>query len=142
MLRIQFIGHIGKDAVVRTLEGGSTVINFNVAHTEKYRNKNNELIEKTTWISCSYWAKSTAIAQYLTKGKQVYVEGKPEVDVYNSTGRNAEGIVGQQKCIVSSVQLLGGRDGGSQPAQQQPSSSGNRIPDASEITEPIDDLPF
>ncbi len=145
MIKMQIIGNLGKDCVVNTVNG-KNVINFTVAHTEKYKDSQGNQQEKTTWVDCAYWTDRTAIAQYLTKGKQVYVEGQPEA---RSFQRN-DGTPGSSLSLrVREVQLLGGRgdSGGNVPnygntASTAASSSGGSIPSASEITEPIDDLPF
>ncbi|MDP4262250.1 MAG: single-stranded DNA-binding protein [Bacteroidota bacterium] len=145
MIKMQIIGNLGKDCVVNTVNG-KNVINFTVAHTEKYKDSQGNQQEKTTWVDCAYWTDRTAIAQYLTKGKQVYVEGQPEA---RSFQRN-DGTPGSSLSLrVREVQLLGGRadSGGSTPsysnaaATASPSSTSN-VPSPSEITEPIDDLPF
>ena len=75
---MQVIGNLGKDCVVNTVNG-KNVINFTVAHTEKYRDSQGNNQEKTTWVDCAYWTDRTAIAPYLQKGQQVFVEGTPEV---------------------------------------------------------------
>jgi single-strand DNA-binding protein len=145
MIKMQIIGNLGKDCVVNTVNG-KNVINFTVAHTEKYKDSQGVNQEKTTWADCAYWTDRTAIAQYLTKGKQVYVEGQPEA---RSFQRN-DGTPGASLSLrVREVQLLGGKSdsvGGSSPsystAASSSSSSPSSIPAASEVTEPIDDLPF
>jgi single-strand DNA-binding protein len=147
MLKMQIIGHLGKDCVVNTVNG-KNVINFTVAHTEKYTSQGAQQ-EKTTWVDCAYWTDRTTIAQYLTKGKQVYAEGIPELKTYQ---RN-DGTPGASLTLrVRDIQLLGGRgDSGGNPsygnnysntASNQTSGSSSNIPSANEITEPIDDLPF
>ncbi|MGC4038823.1 MAG: single-stranded DNA-binding protein [Chitinophagaceae bacterium] len=78
MIKMQVIGNLGKDCVVNTVNG-KNVINFTIAHTEKYRDSQGNNQEKTTWVDCAYWTDRTAISPYLTKGKQVFVEGQPEV---------------------------------------------------------------
>lgn len=80
MIKMQVIGHLGKDAEVK-IYGTESVINFNVAHTDKW-NDGNVKKEKTTWISCSWWVERSTIAQYLKKGTQVYLEGVPEAKVW------------------------------------------------------------
>jgi single-strand DNA-binding protein len=147
MIKMQVIGNLGKDCVVNTVNG-KNVINFTVAHTEKYKDSQGNMQEKTTWVDCAYWTDRTAVAQYLTKGKQVYVEGQPES---RSFQRN-DGTPGASLSLrVREVQLLGGRaegSGGGSYQQQQPNNassamSGNsNIPSPSDITEPVDDLPF
>src|SRR6478672_6019591 len=69
MIKMQVIGNLGKDCVVNAVNG-KNVINFTVAHTEKYKDSQGNNQEKTTWVECAYWTDRTAIAQYLTKGKQ------------------------------------------------------------------------
>ncbi|MEI9807966.1 MAG: single-stranded DNA-binding protein [Bacteroidota bacterium] len=143
MIKMQIIGNLGKDCVVNTVNG-KNVINFTVAHTEKYKDSQGNPQEKTTWVDCAYWTDRTAIAQYLTKGKQVYAEGQPEA---RSFQRN-DGTPGSSLSLrVREVQLLGGRaeggaatSNGNTPATSTASNS--NVPAASEITEPIDDLPF
>jgi single-strand DNA-binding protein len=140
MIKLQIIGNLGKDCVVNTVNG-KTVINFTVAHTEKYKDNQGNLQEKTTWVDCAYWTDRTAISQYLTKGKQIYAEGQPEA---RSFQRN-DGTPGSSLSVrVREVQLLGGRSEGSLPAYtgSNASSSSGNTGAPNEITEPIDDLPF
>ncbi|MBI5372225.1 MAG: single-stranded DNA-binding protein [Sphingobacteriales bacterium] len=143
MIKMQVIGNLGKDCVVNTVNG-KNVINFTVAHTEKYKDSQGNQQEKTTWVDCAYWSDRTAVAQYLTKGKQVYVEGQPEA---RSFQRN-DGTPGSSLSLrVRDIQLLGGRGetaGGASSYQPSASSSpavGNAS-SANDITEPVDDLPF
>lgn len=143
MIKMQVIGNLGKDCVVNTVNG-KNVINFTVAHTEKYRDSQGNNQEKTTWVDCAYWTDRTAISPYLTKGKQVFVEGTPEVRSFT----RQDGTGGASLSLrVRDIQLLGGRESGgsSSPSYSGSSASGQSnvsVPSASEITEPIDDLPF
>jgi len=143
MIKLQVIGNLGKDCIVNTVNG-KNVINFTVAHTEKFRDSQGNNQERTTWVDCAYWTDRTAISPYLTKGKQVYVEGTPEVRTFT---RN-DGTAGASLSLrVREVQLLGSRgdNGGAPPAMatvESYSSSKTSIPNAADISEPIDDLPF
>ena len=144
MIKMQVIGNLGKDCVVNTVNG-KNVINFTVAHTEKYKDSQGNNQEKTTWVDCAYWTDRTAISPYLTKGKQVFVEGTPEVRSFT----RQDGTGGASLSLrVREVQLLGGKGetSGSAPsysgASSSSGSSSSHVPSASEITEPIDDLPF
>jgi single-strand DNA-binding protein len=105
MLKAQVIGNLGKDCTVNTVNG-KNVINFTVAHTEKFKDGQGNLQEKTTWVECSYWTEKTGIASYLTKGKQVWVEGQPEVKTYEKKDGTTAANLGFR---VTSVQLLGGK---------------------------------
>src|SRR5690349_20188699 len=146
MIKMQVIGRLGKDCVVNT-GNGKNVINFTVAHSEKFKDSQGTLQEKTIWVDCAYWTDRTAISPYLTKGTQVFVEGQPEA---RSFQRN-DGTPGASLSLrVREVQLLGSKNensggGGSYHQNSNASSamSGNtNIPSPSDITEPVDDLPF
>ncbi len=147
MIKLQVIGNLGKDALVNNVNG-KNVINFTVAHTEKFKDAQGNQKDKTIWVDCAYWTERTAVAPYLKKGTQVFVDGQPDVRTYTTQdGRNGASLV----LRVMSVQLLGGKNegggnsgnnegGGSfAPSYSQPATS---APSANEITEPLDDLPF
>lgn len=143
MIKLQAIGNLGKDCVTNTVNG-KNVINFNVAHTEKFRDAQGNQKDKTIWVECAYWTDRTAIAPYLRKGTQVYVDGTPEVRTYTkSDGTTAASLT----LRVQTVQLLGNRGEGG-PAQGGGGYSGgynsgaSNVQAASDITEPVDDLPF
>jgi single-strand DNA-binding protein len=145
MIKMQVIGNLGKDCIVNTVNG-KNVINFTVAHTEKFRDSQGNQQEKTTWVDCAYWTDRTGIAQYLLKGKQVYVEGQPEV---RSFTRN-DGTAGASLSLrVRDVQLLGGRSENSgasnfsnTPAASSSAASGANAGVSSPSDESGDDLPF
>lgn len=75
--KVMLIGNLGKDAEVFTPQGGQqNKMSFTLATTEAYTDRGGERKENTEWHNIIYWCKSTAIANYLKKGTQVYVEGK------------------------------------------------------------------
>jgi single-strand DNA-binding protein len=140
MIKLQVIGNLGKDCITNTVNG-KNVINFNVAHTEKFRDAQGNQKDKTIWVECAYWTDRTGIAPYLKRGTQVYVEGQPEVRTYTKN----DGTFGASLVLrVFSVQLLGSRGGenagGGSESYGAPASSG--VPASSHVDEPVDDLPF
>jgi single-strand DNA-binding protein len=142
MIKMQVIGNLGKDCVVNQVNG-KNVINFTVAHTEKYNDRSGNTQEKTTWVDCAYWTDRTAVAPYLLKGQQVFVEGTPEV---RSFTRN-DGTAGASLTLrVREVQLLGRRGDGmtSGDSGSGNSNSYNRqdTPAPAGIDDVSDDLPF
>jgi single-strand DNA-binding protein len=139
MIKLQIIGNLGKDCVVNTVNG-KNVINFTVAHTEKYRDSQGNNQEKTTWVDCAYWTDKTAISPYLTKGKQVFVEGTPEVRSFTRQDNTAGASLSLR---VRDIQLLGGRgEGGGSTPSASSSAPSTSVPSPADITEPVDDLPF
>lgn len=143
MIKLQIIGNLGKDCITNTVNG-KNVINFSVAHTEKFRDAQGNQKDKTIWVECAYWTDKTGIAPYLKKGQQVYAEGVPELKTYPKN----DGTTGVSLNLrVFSVQLLGSRNsdyagGSSESYASQTAPAGSGIPSASDITAPIDDLPF
>ncbi|HEY4337417.1 MAG TPA: single-stranded DNA-binding protein [Puia sp.] len=148
MIKLQVIGNLGKDCVTNMVNG-KNVINFNVAHTEKFRDAQGNQKDKTIWVECAYWTDRTGIAPYLKKGTQVYAEGTPEVRTYPKQ----DGTTGVSLTLrVQNVQLLGSRGteggsggysgGGTESFGSSQGQGAARVPSASDITEPIDDLPF
>ena len=143
MIKLQIIGNLGKDCIVKEVNG-KNVINFSVAHTERYKDSQGNQKDRTTWVECAYWTDRTAVAQYLTRGRTVYAEGSPEADAYtNKEGQAAATL----RMRVQNVQLLGGNspDGNG-------SNQGN-VSNAGSTTAPVvktvpvnagaeDDLPF
>lgn len=132
MIKLTAIGHLGKDAIVNNVSG-KTVINFTVAHSENYKDSKGEKMTKTTWLECSNWTEKTAIAPYLKKGTQVYIEGTPEVKTFSK----ADGSTGTSLAVrVLSIQLLS--SGGGKTEDSKPADSYKPAPQ----TATDDDLPF
>jgi len=139
MIKMQVIGNLGKDCVVNTVNG-KNVINFTVAHTEKYTDRQGVNQERTTWIDCAYWTDRTAIAPYLQKGQQVFVEGRPEVKSYTKNDGSAGASLSLQ---VREVQLLGRKgDSNSVPNLDAGSSNRQAAPAPAGVDDATDDLPF
>lgn len=108
MIKLQVIGNLGKDCTVNNVNGKS-VINFSVAHTEKFKDAQGNQKDKTIWVECAYWTDRTAISPYLKKGTQVYAEGTPDLRTYTT----ADGKQGASLSLrVFSVQLLGSKSSG------------------------------
>jgi single-strand DNA-binding protein len=142
MIKTTAIGHLGNDAIVNNVNN-KNVINFNIAHTEKFKNAEGVEVNKTIWVGCSYWTERLNIANYLKKGIQVYVEGVPSVKSY--TDKN--GAVQNQIALrITSIQLLGGgqKTTQEQNTQQEDSSMPPSLPPQTPTENPEyeDDLPF
>jgi len=142
MIKLQIVGNLGKDCIVKEING-RTVINFNVAHTEKFKDATGTPKERTTWVECAYWTDRTAIAPYLKKGQMVYAEGSPEADGYLNKDNQPAATL---RMRVRDVQLLGSRSdnnsGMGSAGAQGAVSQGQSKPMATPVAEDADDLPF
>ena len=143
MIKLQVIGNLGKDCVTNTVNG-KNVMNFTVAHTEKFKDSSGAQREKTTWVDCAYWSDKTGIAPYLKKGTQVFVEGAPDVRTYTTQ----DGKSGASLSLrVQSVQLLGSRSSeGNGGGGYSSGAASSALPSMSEqpsvANDVADDLPF
>ncbi len=137
MNRIEIIGNIGIDAEVKDL-GTNQVINFSVGVSESYVKKDtNEKITNTTWFECAKWGNNTQIAQYLKKGQQVYIMGKPN----NRAWQNEQGeIKVVNGLLVNEIKLLGRKQSNDNNTQQNKPQSSE--PSTTTNEEERDDLPF
>jgi single-strand DNA-binding protein len=132
--KLSAVCRLGNDAVVNNVNGKS-VINFNAACSDKYKNKEGVQMENTTWINCSYWTEQTGIAAFLKKGGQILIEGKPECKIY--TDKN--GVQQPQLTVrINYIQLLGGASTTQSNQQSQPQQQSQQAP----LDEFPDDLPF
>ena len=146
MIKLQIIGHLGKDCIVKEVNG-KNVINFSVAHSEKFKDATGNPRERTTWVECAFWTDRTAIAPYLLKGQLVFAEGTPEADGYLNKENQPSATL---RMRVRDIQLLGGRAEGGNPTNTNSSgyatapakSSTVNSPSPSHVEEPADDLPF
>ena len=105
--KVQLIGNLGNAPEVKTLESGKKMARFNVATNEVYRNAKGEKVTETQWHNLVAWGKVAEIVEkYLTKGKEVAIEGKLVNRSYNDKDGNKKYITEVQ---VSELLLLGAK---------------------------------
>lgn len=139
MIKLQVIGNLGADCIQKEVNG-KNVINFNVAHSERFRDSAGNIKDRTIWVNCAYWTDRTAVAQYLKKGKTVYVEGTPEAEAYTNREGQAAATL---RLRVFNLQLLGGSSSdSSEGGHYVPSAGAAASSSADKEAEPADDLPF
>ena len=75
--KVILVGNLGRDAELRYTPGGAAVATLNLATTEVWNDKSGQKQEKTEWHRVVLWGKQAeSLQEYLTKGKQIYVEGR------------------------------------------------------------------
>ena len=75
--KVILVGNLGRDAELRYTPGGAAVATLNLATTEVWNDKGGQRQEKTEWHRIVLWGKQEeSLQEYLTKGKQIYVEGR------------------------------------------------------------------
>jgi len=118
--KIVIVGYLGRDPEIKYLPDGTGVCNFSVATTEK-RKVHGEMQETTTWFRITVWGRQAEAAnQYLSKGRQVYIEGRLKMEEY--TGRDGNP---RSSLVVnaSDVQFLGSAGDGERSGRATSSQS-------------------
>ena len=133
--KVLLIGNLGADPELRTTQSGQSVVNFSLATSERWTDKQGERQEKTEWHRVIAWGPlGENVHKYCRKGKQVFVEGKIQTKQYE----DREGITRQSTEIVAmSVKFLA--DGTKQKPDEQPSRDTG---DGSNPVTSDDDIPF
>jgi single-strand DNA-binding protein len=105
--KVQLIGNLGNAPEVKTLESGKKMARFSIATNENYRNAKGEKVTETQWHNLVAWGKVAEIVEkYLTKGKEVAIEGKLINRSYNDKEGNKKYITEVQ---VNELLLLGAK---------------------------------
>jgi single-strand DNA-binding protein len=104
--KVLLIGRLGNDPEVRYTTNGGAVANFNLATNESWTDKNGQKQERTEWHRVVIWGKMAELCgQYLSKGRQAYVEGRLQTREWNDKEGNKRYTT---EIIAQSVQFLGG----------------------------------
>ncbi|MFP4030939.1 MAG: single-stranded DNA-binding protein [Desulfococcaceae bacterium] len=116
------VGNLGRDPEMRYTTDGTAVANFSVATSDQWNDKNTgEKRERTEWHRIVAFARLAEICgQYLTKGKQVYIEGKIQTREWEDKDGNRRWTT---EIVAQQMQMLGtrgDRSGGGPPADSYP----------------------
>ncbi len=108
--KITIVGYLGRDPEIRYTPAGDAVCSFSVATTEKKGGQGGEGQDVTTWFRITTWRRQAEVAnQYLSKGKQVYIEGRLRTNEYTDRDGNKRTSL---EVTATDMQFLGGpRDG-------------------------------
>jgi len=154
--KVILIGNLGKDAETKFSAQGTAISKFSVATTRSIKdNSTGEWKDETDWTNIVLF-KNEGVAQYLTKGKQVYVEGRIQTRSYDDKDGNKRYAT---EVVADQVMLLGGRGGdgeggGGGGMQSAPRSAAQRVAPAASAAKPAgnfddfdpgisdDDVPF
>jgi single-strand DNA-binding protein len=143
--KVILVGNVGKDPEVRHLDSGVAVANFPLATSESYTAKNGEKVTTTEWHNIVLWRGLADVAEkYVTKGRQLYIEGRIRTRSYDDKDGNKRYIT---EIYGDSMQMLGTKadnQGGDTQNMQQSSPISTTAANEPQIDEPSgdEDLPF
>lgn len=105
--KVQLIGNIGNTPVINTLDSGKKVAKFSLATNESYKDASGQKIDKVEWHNLVAWGKTCDIIEkYLTKGKEVAIEGKLTSRSYDSKDGEKRYVT---EIVVNEILLLGNK---------------------------------
>jgi single-strand DNA-binding protein len=148
--KVILVGNLGRDAELRYTPGGAAVATLNLATTEVWNDKaSGQKQEKTEWHRITLWGKQAeSLSEYLTKGKQIYVEGRLQTRKWQDKDGNDKYTT---EIRADRITLLGGGGGGgargegaaARPQRSSAPSGGDHEPMGEPISDLTDDdIPF
>ena len=144
--KVILVGNLGRDSELRYTPGGAAVATLNLATTEVWNDRNNQRQEKTEWHRVVLWGKQAeSLQEYLTKGKQIYVEGRLQTRQWDDKDGNKRYTT---EIKADRITLLGGGGGGARSGGGGAEYSGRAGASGGGMDEPPvepitdDDIPF
>ena len=137
--KITLVGNLGRDPELRYTPQGTAVASFSMATNERRKGKDGgEPTDITTWFRVTLWGRQAELAaEHLTKGRQVYIEGRLRLDEYTDKEGNPRTSL---EVNATEMQFIGGAKEGGAPAAASAAAG------ATGATAPVegsdDDVPF
>jgi len=136
--KVLLIGHLGKDAETKFTPSGASMTKFSVATNRRWKDQQTgEWKEETDWANVVLWRQEN-LANYLLKGKQVYVEGRLQTRSWEDKDGKKQYMT---EVVADEVILLGGRGGeGAPEGGSQPISMPRSAPRSQPATRAVDEM--
>ncbi|HET9317281.1 MAG TPA: single-stranded DNA-binding protein [Vicinamibacteria bacterium] len=144
--KVILVGNVGRDPEIRYTQGGDPIANFSIATNEAWTDKSGQKQEHTEWHNIEVFGKTAQVVRdYVSKGRQVYVEGTIRTNEYKDKDGNPRKSVRVRVSGPNSrLVLLGGRGegggGGRGPGAGAGGGGGEAPPDDFQPSD--DDVPF
>ena len=131
--KVILVGNLGQDPETRNMPSGGAVTNISIATSEQWKDKQTgEQKERTEWHKVAFFGRLAEIAaEYLSKGSQVYVEGKLRTRKWQDRDGNDRWTT---EVIADELQMLGGR-----AKQSEKQAQGSEV---KSLDDEYDDIPF
>ena len=125
--KVILVGNLGRDPESRSLPSGQAVVNFSLATSRRYKDRDGNRKDETEWHNIVCFGKSAEIAaQYLTKGKMIFVEGRIQTRSWDDKEGKKQY---RTEIICENFQMLGSKgDGGAGGGDHGPDIGDDDIP--------------
>ena len=136
--KVILVGNLGRDPELRTTPSGQHLAKFSVATTRKWKDREGNRQEQTEWHNIVVWGRQAEIAgQYLTKGRQIYLEGRLQTDSWEDKTHGDKRY--RTEVICDNFQMLGSRGSSSDAGGGYGAGPSQTPPPAAPAD---DDIPF
>ena len=109
--KVILVGNLGRDPEVRSLPSGQPIASFSVATSRRFKDRDGQRQEQTEWHNIVCFGKQAEIAaQYLTKGKQIFVEGRIQTRSWDDKNTGEKKY--KTEIVCENFQMLGSGGGG------------------------------
>lgn len=135
--KIILVGNLGRDPELRYTPQGTAVCTFSIATNDRRKDKSGEFQDQTTWFRVTLWEKKAEVAaQYLTKGKPVYIEGRLRMEEYTDRDGKQRSTL---EVTATEMQFIGSRG---DDTHHPPAARDDDMPSSSPAMTGDDDIPF
>ena len=148
--KVFLMGNLTRDVELKYTPSNQPVATFGIAMNRRYKTKDGENREETTFVDCEAWARTAEVmSEYLSKGRPVFIEGRLKLDQWQDKDGNKRSKL---RVVVENFQFVdsrgsaggGGSDRSSAPEQMASSNASSTASPGSGQHQPVseDDIPF
>ena len=146
--KVLLMGNLTRDIELKHVAGNQAVAEIGLAVNRRYRTKEGEEREETTFVDCEAWGRTAEVMkQYLTKGRPVFIEGRLKLDQWTDKDNNTRS---KMRVVVETFQFVGGPGGGAgggggggERSESAPMARPNSAPSSEEhVPTQGEDIPF
>jgi single-strand DNA-binding protein len=135
------LGHLGKDPEIRATQGGTIIATFSLATSDRRKDPHGDWQDMTEWHNLVAFNRTAEICRdYLSKGSQVYVEGKIQTRSWDDDATGTKKY--RTEVLVNELIMLGGAREGENGRQSAPVAERSVVPNAHGVDIDDDDIPF
>lgn len=140
--KVILMGNLTRDVELRVTPNNHPVANFGIATNRRYKDRDGNLQEETTFVDCEAWGRTAEVMnEYLAKGRPVFIEGRLKLNQWqDDQGNNRSKL----RVVVENFQFVDSKgdsgSGGGSRGSGSSAASGSQDPVHQPITD--DDIPF
>ena len=111
--KVLLMGNLTRDVEIRHTSSNTAVGNFGIAVNRRYKTQSGDQREEVTFVDCEAWGRTAEVmAQYLSKGRSVFIEGRLKLDQWED--KNGGGKRSKLSVVVENFQFVDSNQGGGQ----------------------------